>query len=97
MLNGKSIRLRPVREADLDQLYTYHLEIDNRGNYYPREVLAGPVFRRQFQETGFWGKADGTLCQPGACLEQRQHQQNHGQQQRPYGGSHLCRHHLLLV
>ena len=61
MLHGKLIRLRPVRESDLDQLYSYHLDIDNRGDYFPRGVLAEPAFKRQFQETGFWGQDDGML------------------------------------
>jgi RimJ/RimL family protein N-acetyltransferase len=61
MLKGKSIILRPVRETDLDQLYTYHLDIDNRGDYFPRSVLSQPAFRSQFQETGFWSKEDGML------------------------------------
>ena len=61
MLKGKSISLRPVRENDLDQLYSYHLDIDNRGDYFPRGVLAQPAFRRQFQETGFWSKEEGML------------------------------------
>ena len=61
MLKGKSISLRPVRETDLDQLYTYHLDIDNRGGYFPRGVLSQPAFRKQFQETGYWTKEEGTL------------------------------------
>jgi RimJ/RimL family protein N-acetyltransferase len=61
MLKGKSITLRPVREPDLDQLYTYHLDIDNRGDFFPRGVLSEPAFRKQFQETGFWSKEDGML------------------------------------
>ena len=42
MLKGKSITLRPVRESDLDQLYAYHLDIGNRGDYYPRGALSQP-------------------------------------------------------
>jgi len=61
MLKGKSISLRPVREGDLDQLYAFHIDIDNRGEYFPRGVLAQPVFLRQFQESGFWSKEDGML------------------------------------
>lgn len=61
MLHGNSIRLRPVRENDLDQLYSFHLDIDNRGDFFPRGVLAEPAFRRQFQETGFWSKDEGML------------------------------------
>lgn len=61
MLKGKSITLRPVRDTDLDQLYTYHIDIDNRGEFFPRGILAQPAFRKQFEETGFWGKDDGML------------------------------------
>ncbi len=61
MLKGKSISLRPVRETDLDQLYAFHLDIDNRGGYFPRGVLSQPAFRKQFQETGYWTKEEGTL------------------------------------
>ena len=61
MLKGKSITLRLVQETDLDQLYTFHLDIDNRGNYFPRGVLSQPAFRKEFQETGFWSKEDGML------------------------------------
>jgi RimJ/RimL family protein N-acetyltransferase len=61
MLKGKSINLRPVLDTDLDQLYTYHIDIDNRGDFFPRGILAQPAFRKQFQDTGFWSKDDGTL------------------------------------
>ena len=61
MLKGKSITLRPVLDRDLDQLYTYHIDIDNRGDFFPRGIRAQPAFRKQFQETGFWSKDDGML------------------------------------
>ena len=61
MLKGKSITLRPVRESDLDQLYRYHIDIDNRGDFFPRGILSQPAFQKQFQETGFWSKDDGML------------------------------------
>ena len=61
MLKGKSVRLRPVRETDLDQLYAYHLDIDNRGDFFPRGILPEPVFRKRFQETGFWERDEGML------------------------------------
>lgn len=61
MLKGKSIILRPVRDSDLDQLYSYHIDIDNRGEFFPRGILAQTTFHKQFQDTGFWGKEDGML------------------------------------
>jgi len=61
MLKGKTIMLRPVRDTDLDQLYEFHVDIDNRGDFFPRGILAQPAFRKQFQETGFWSKDEGML------------------------------------
>lgn len=61
MLRGKSIILRPVQEKDIDQLYAFHLDIDNRGSYFPRGVLSQPAFRKEFEETGFWSKEEGML------------------------------------
>jgi ribosomal-protein-alanine N-acetyltransferase len=56
MLKGKLITLRLVRETDIEALYTYHLDIDNRGDYFPRGVLSQPNYRKHFHETGFWSK-----------------------------------------
>ncbi len=61
MLKGKSVILRPVHEKDIDQLYTFHLDIYNRGSYFPHGVLSQPAFRKEFEETGFWNKEDGML------------------------------------
>jgi len=61
MLKGDVVRLRTVREADIDQLYDFHQDIVNRGQYFPTGVTAEPVFRRRFQETGFWQKTEGML------------------------------------
>jgi len=61
MLRGKSITLRPVRESDLDKLYAYHIDIDNRGDFFPRGILSWPNFNKQFAESGFWSKDEGML------------------------------------
>ncbi|MEW6223095.1 MAG: GNAT family protein [Chloroflexota bacterium] len=61
MLNGERIRLRPAREADLDALYAAHVDIRNRGAFYPMGVQSESAFRRQFAEDGFWTKEAGTL------------------------------------
>jgi len=61
MLKGKTITLRPVRDTDLDQLYAYHIDIDNRGDFFPRGLLSQPAFQKQFQDTGFWSKEEGML------------------------------------
>lgn len=61
MLKGETIQLRPVHEADIDHLYAFHVDIDNRGHFFPRGVLSQPAFRKQFQETGFWERDEGML------------------------------------
>jgi RimJ/RimL family protein N-acetyltransferase len=65
MLTGRSVTLRPVRETDLDILYAFHTEVDNRGEYYPRGILSQTAFRKHFFEDGFWTKEDGTLLVTG--------------------------------
>lgn len=61
MLQGKKITLRPVHESDLDRLYAFHQDIGNRGAYFPLGVMAEPVFKTRFHETGFWQENDGML------------------------------------
>ena len=61
MLQGARIGLRPVRQADLDDLYEAHVAIDARGSYFPLGVMSEPAFRREFEEHGFWQKTEGML------------------------------------
>jgi RimJ/RimL family protein N-acetyltransferase len=61
MLEGRRVRLRPVREADLDRLYAAHIDIRNRGSFFPLGVRSEPAFRREFAEHGFWQKTEGLL------------------------------------
>ena len=61
MLQGTRVRLRPVREADLDRLYDAHTDIRARGPYYPLGVHSETAFRREFAENGFWQKTEGML------------------------------------
>jgi [ribosomal protein S5]-alanine N-acetyltransferase len=61
MLRGKSIQLRTVREADLKELYCRHVDISNRGDFFPQGFLSESNFRRRFQENGFWDKEEGML------------------------------------
>ncbi len=61
MLKGEVIHLRTVREGDLDRLYQFHHDIGNRGEYFPMGVMPESVFKRSFQETGFWQKDEGML------------------------------------
>jgi [ribosomal protein S5]-alanine N-acetyltransferase len=61
MLQGHHVRLRTVRERDLDQLYEAHTDIRTRGPYFPLGVLSESAFRREFAEHGFWQKTEGML------------------------------------
>jgi RimJ/RimL family protein N-acetyltransferase len=61
MLTGEVIRLRPVREADLDALYSFHQDIANRGEFYPLKVFSEPEFREHFAKSGFWSATEGML------------------------------------
>ncbi len=61
MLAGTSISLRPVREADLSDLYAFHIDIANRGEFFPRGIMSQVRFNQLFHETGFWTKDEGQL------------------------------------
>jgi RimJ/RimL family protein N-acetyltransferase len=61
MLHGNRISLRPVREADLDEVYSRHVDIRTRGAFFPLGVQSEPAFRRAFSESGFWQKDEGLL------------------------------------
>jgi [ribosomal protein S5]-alanine N-acetyltransferase len=61
VLQGRSIELRPIREADLGAAYAAHLSISDRGAYFPLGVMSEPAFRREFSENGFWEREKGTL------------------------------------
>jgi RimJ/RimL family protein N-acetyltransferase len=61
MLHGQRIMLRTVRETDLDQLYDAHIDIRNRGRFFPLGVQSEPAFRKAFAENGWWDKEEGLL------------------------------------
>src|SRR5690554_3984679 len=61
MLNGNAIHLRPVRQADLEELYQRHVEVINRGDFFPVGIISESKFRRRFEERGFWSEDEGLL------------------------------------
>jgi ribosomal-protein-alanine N-acetyltransferase len=61
VLKGPTITLRPVLESDLDEFYTHHLDIANRGDYYPRGIASEVTFKKRFRDTGLWEREEGTL------------------------------------
>lgn len=61
MLVGERVQLRPIREADLPEFISAHLDIRNRGAFFPLGVQSEPALRRSFAESGFWTREEGTL------------------------------------
>jgi RimJ/RimL family protein N-acetyltransferase len=61
MLKGRLVTLRPARRQDLDAMYTAHIDIANRGSFFPLGVRSESAFLKAFEETGFWEREEGTL------------------------------------
>ena len=61
MLKGKPIQLRPVRQSDLEALYAQHIDLANRGDFFPQGFVSEIEFRRRFEKNGFWEKEEGFL------------------------------------
>ena len=61
MLHGERLTLRPVREADVDAVYAAHVDIRNRGTFFPLGVQSESAFKREFSEHGFWQREEGML------------------------------------
>jgi [ribosomal protein S5]-alanine N-acetyltransferase len=61
MLHGNTVTLRPVQSGDVERLYSAHINIANRGAYFPLGVRSEPDFTRAFAETGLWQREEGTL------------------------------------
>ncbi len=61
MLTGERVVLTPVREADLAAFYEAHIDIRNRGAFFPLGVLSESTMRSRFAQTGFWERDEGTL------------------------------------
>ena len=61
MLRGRSVALCPVRSVDLDTLWASHVDVANRGDFYPRGVVSETAFRRAHAEHGMWQDDEGML------------------------------------
>lgn len=61
MLQGTGLHLRTVRESDLDDLHANLSNLEHRGSFFPLGLQSEPVFRRKFEEDGFWGQDEGML------------------------------------
>jgi [ribosomal protein S5]-alanine N-acetyltransferase len=61
MIRGRSIALRVIRESDVTTLLNLENDLERRGDFVPNRLRAEPVFRKEFQETGFLTEDTGKL------------------------------------
>lgn len=61
MLHGERVDLSPIRERDLDAFYEAHVDIANRGAFFPLRVTSESALRAEFAKNGFWDKEEGVL------------------------------------
>ncbi len=61
MINGKIINLRTIRQEDIDEIYTLKRDISQRGEYLNVNLTSEPMFKKKFQETGYWNDDFGTM------------------------------------
>lgn len=54
MIRGAHITLRVVQEKDLETLFHYYSDIDNRGEFFPIWFPSAAVFKHDFHQHGFW-------------------------------------------
>ena len=54
MLVGPNVRLRPIREDELEAVYEHNLDLDARGSWFPLDFSSLPQMRREYHDHGFW-------------------------------------------
>ena len=55
------MRLRLIRESDLERLHDALSDLANRGRYFPIGLMSETTLRSQFDDNGFWGEDEGML------------------------------------
>jgi ribosomal-protein-alanine N-acetyltransferase len=59
MIKGSTVSLRPVAEADLEELHAKLIDIESRGPWYPLPQTSMTKRRKAFEEDGFWSPDEG--------------------------------------
>ena len=54
MIRGENITLRVVQEKDLETLFRYYSDLDNRGEFFPLWLPSEAGFKHDFHRHGFW-------------------------------------------
>ena len=61
MIRGEKIDLRVTREKDLEELFGFWSDIENRGTHFPIYLDSETKFREDFSKHGFWSEDEGSL------------------------------------
>jgi [ribosomal protein S5]-alanine N-acetyltransferase len=61
MIRGEHLTLRVVQEQDLETLFRYYSDLDNRGEFFPLGLPSEAVFKHEFHRHGFWRENRGRL------------------------------------
>jgi ribosomal-protein-alanine N-acetyltransferase len=59
VIKGPKVALRPVAEADLEELHAHLIDIEGRGPWYPMPRTSLTDRRKAFEEGGFWSPDEG--------------------------------------
>jgi ribosomal-protein-alanine N-acetyltransferase len=61
VIKGTNVALRPIAEADLEELHSRLIDLEGRGPWYPLPRTSLTKRRRAFEETGFWSSDEGAF------------------------------------
>ena len=61
MIKGKKVLLRTIREKEMEVVYNLICSINNKGPYWHLIIPSEAEFKREFSETGLWGKREGRM------------------------------------
>ncbi|OGO79432.1 MAG: hypothetical protein A2Y23_06885 [Clostridiales bacterium GWB2_37_7] len=61
MIEGKLINLRTVKQSDLDEIIPLLSDTAERGEFLMPNMVNEPMYRKRYQETGFWNEEFGSL------------------------------------
>jgi ribosomal-protein-alanine N-acetyltransferase len=61
IIHGDQISLRPVRPAEVEEVYAFLSAVERLGDFQDITFTAEPIFKKKYEETGFWKEEFGTL------------------------------------
>ncbi len=61
MIQGKNINLKLIEQDDLDKIIMLQSDVVQSGEFLPPRMMNGVMYKKDFQETGFWKQDFGIL------------------------------------